>query len=370
MSKTQGERGRSVGADPASSAPTRCGSTCWPRARCGCPSGSTGGRSPQVPGDFLHTLRNTYEFFRLYAGAGRRAPPPARRAPGRRPLGPGRLDGTVAEVTARLGGLRADRRGPGDHGLRGGRPLELVRAAEPGPLLGAGRRGRSGRGRHAARMPGHGEPAAGPAAPFVSDWLHRALTGPIGASCRASRRPGAGAGRGAGGRPWTRSAGSPPGPRRPGDRQAPGAAAARPRCRWRCPPRCRGPGVRATAGHPAGRGERQARSRSVESDADLVRLEAQAQLPVAGQAVRQGDARGGRGGRAARPRTSCGPWKRAGRSAWHENGMRTRLSCRGCGGRAGGDQRLAGAERRAVRRRARSRCSTPSCARRAWPGSW
>ena len=68
MSKSRGNVVESVGGDRASSAPTRCGSTCWRRARSGCPSGSTARTIPEVAGGFLNTLRNTYRFFALYAG--------------------------------------------------------------------------------------------------------------------------------------------------------------------------------------------------------------------------------------------------------------------------------------------------------------
>ena len=96
MSKSRGNVVEPVGGDRASSAPTRSGSTCSRRARCGCPKRFDAAPIPEVAGGFLNTLRNTYEFFALYAGGG--AGPRA----------------TIAELAARstAGSLEPARRAP------------------------------------------------------------------------------------------------------------------------------------------------------------------------------------------------------------------------------------------------------------------
>ena len=68
MSKSSGNVVEPVGDDRASSAPTPCGSTCWRRARSGCPSGSTAARSRTSAGKFFNALKNSYVFFAGYAG--------------------------------------------------------------------------------------------------------------------------------------------------------------------------------------------------------------------------------------------------------------------------------------------------------------
>ena len=91
-----------------------------------------GGRVPQHAAEQLRVLR------RCTPATGRRR---RRRAAAERPLVDrwllSRLDATVDDGGRGLGRLRRHRRRPRDHGLRGGRPVELVRAAQPGALLGA-----------------------------------------------------------------------------------------------------------------------------------------------------------------------------------------------------------------------------------------
>ena len=141
-----------------------------------------------------------------------------------------------------------------------------------------------------------------PAAPFLSDWLHRALTG---TSVHLARFPVVfgPAGRGAGGGDGSGAPAGLAGPRRPGRAWTPGPAAAG-----------------ADAGRGAGRGARCRRWTQllellrvevnvkqvdvVASDTELVRLRARAQLPLAGQALRQADAGGSGGGRAAQQRSA------------------------------------------------------------------
>ena len=117
-----------------------------------------------------------------------------------------RLDATVAQVTDGVGRLRRHGRRARDHGLRR-RPLELVRAALARPLLGARPRAPT----RAAVATLHEALVAtarllAPVAPFVSDWLHRALdrrrarcTSPTSRPCRGRRdaRARGGDGRGA-----------------------------------------------------------------------------------------------------------------------------------------------------------------------------
>ena len=67
MSKSRGQRGRPWDDDPASSGPTRCGSTCWRRARCGCPSGSTGATIPRWRASSSTRSGTPTSFFALYA---------------------------------------------------------------------------------------------------------------------------------------------------------------------------------------------------------------------------------------------------------------------------------------------------------------
>ena len=190
-------------------------------------------------GAFLDTLKSTYRFFALYAGdwtpgAGANAP---RSTLDRWMLGAaGRTveashDG-VGDVP-RHGGSARDRR------FRGRRPVELVRAALAGALLGARPRGRPRRGRDAARMPGHGGPAARAGRAVRGRLAAPRAHGRVGAPGADSRSPARRAGRGAGG-------GDGRGPPARGlgraARETKNIRVRQPlsRCRWRC--------RRATAG--------------------------------------------------------------------------------------------------------------------------
>ena len=167
-------------------------------------------------------------------------------------------------------------------------------------------------------LPGHGARLLAPAAPFLSDWLHRALDGssvhlagfPVPGGARGTRRWR---------RRWTRSADW---------RRWPGRPARRDRIRVRQPlarmqvavpaavPRA---GVRRAA-RPAGREVNVKAVEVVESDADLVRLRAKPNFRALGKRYGKADTGRGRGGRAARRRSSSGGWNRAGRRRWRWTG--------------------------------------------------
>ena len=134
-------------------------------------------------GRFLRTLKNVYSgIFAQYANFGwspSDADPALADAPADRSLDDrAARDGSSATVDAALERVRRDGRGARDHRVRRRRRRELVRAAEPRAVL-RRRRRRQPRGvRDAAR--GAGRPCAGCSrrfAPFVSDWMHRELTG-------------------------------------------------------------------------------------------------------------------------------------------------------------------------------------------------
>ena len=131
---------------------------------------------PQVTGDFLRALRNTYEFFRLYAARVESAPPVAGRPDSDRWV-LGRLDATIAAVTAAWAGYEP---------TAGVRALMDFVVDDLSNWYVRINRDRfwapDGEADHAAvatlreclvtvsRL-------LAPAAPFASDWLHRALTG-------------------------------------------------------------------------------------------------------------------------------------------------------------------------------------------------
>jgi isoleucyl-tRNA synthetase len=131
---------------------------------------------PQVTGDFFRALRNSYEFFRLYAGRVEGAPPRAERRDADRWV-LSRLEGTVAEVTRAWNGYE---------------PTAGVRAVMDFVVDDLSNwYVRISRDRFWA-PDGEADRAAAatlweclvvvsrlmaPAAPFASDWLHRALTG-------------------------------------------------------------------------------------------------------------------------------------------------------------------------------------------------
>ena len=156
-----GQRGEPLGDDRASSAPTRSGSICWPRARCGCRSASTGARSRTWPGSSSTRSGTATRSSRATRANGRPAPRP------RRPSGRwstagslSRLDATVEAVRAAWGRYDATA------GVRA--LMEFVVDDVSQWYVRANRArfwavdsvGRSGGARDAARGAGHGQPAA------------------------------------------------------------------------------------------------------------------------------------------------------------------------------------------------------------------
>ena len=131
---------------------------------------------PEIAGAFLTTLRNTYTFFRLYSGAALPEPAPEREGALDRWLR-SRLDATIAEVTAAwerydpTSGVRAiidfvvDDLSNWYVRLSRARFWAPDREADPAAV----------RTLHDALLAV--SRLLAPAAPFTSDWLHRALTG-------------------------------------------------------------------------------------------------------------------------------------------------------------------------------------------------
>ena len=121
-------------------------------------------------------------------------------------------------VSERPGGVQPHPRGARAGRLHRGRPLQLVRPPLARPLLGQRRqRGRARGLRHAAaRRWWTSARLVAPFAPFLADWLHRALTTGRACTSRASRRRtrtgvdgAAGARDGGGARRWPRWGGPP-----------------------------------------------------------------------------------------------------------------------------------------------------------------
>ena len=208
-----------------------------------------------VAGKFFNALKNSYAFFSAYAGDWRAGDaPPAGEAAVGGPLAaqPPRRHGRGG-ATPR-GAVRSDGRRPGAHGLRGRRREPVVRASHPVPVLGGGQRRRS-----AALATLHEAMVTvsrllAPAAPFASDWLHRALTGTSCTSPVSRNRPGDGIPRWRG--RWKRCVVSPRWPAPPARSGACVFASRCARCRWPFRRRCGGR-VRRGARAPAARGERE-----------------------------------------------------------------------------------------------------------------
>ena len=351
MSKSRGNVVDPWDDDRASTAPTRCGSTCSRRARCGCPSGSTGARSRRWPAASSTRSGTATASSRCYAGDWTPAGAPAAAA---RPLVDrwllSRLDATVDE--------RAARPGPGTTPPTGVRALmefvvddlsQLVRARQPGALLGAGRR-RPIRRRvatlHEALVTV--SRLLAPAAPFASDWLHRALTG---TSVHLARFPEAGGRRDpaleaamdavrrlaslARARA-ARTGSSASGSRSPGMQVAVPAAVRRAR-------------ARRAARAAAARGEREG-GRGGRLGRRAGAAPGQAQLPLARASATASGRRPSPRRRRGSPRSSSAGSSRASAATLEVDGEAATLPARGRGGRARGGQRLAGGERRAVRR--------------------
>jgi isoleucyl-tRNA synthetase len=131
---------------------------------------------PQVTGDFFRALRNTYEFFRLYAHRDAAAPPPAERPdPDRWILA--RLDATIAEVTRAWGSYEPT---AGVQALRDFVVDDLsnwyVRVSRDrfwAPESQADAAAVATLQECLVRV----AQLLAPASPFSADWLHRALTG-------------------------------------------------------------------------------------------------------------------------------------------------------------------------------------------------
>ena len=260
----------------------------------------------ELAGAFLQTLKNTYSFFQLYAGgavpgAGR----VARDAAG--PLAPQPAGSHRRRHRHRVGGIRSHQRRAADHRVPG-RSVQLVRPAVPLPVLGARQGGRAGGGAHAARCAPHREPPAR-AGGAVRQRLdppraHRRVGAP-GDVPRARHPPRPRAGRGHGRGP---PAGLP-GARRPGREEHQGAAAARPDAGGAAPGRRRPPLPRHASAARAG-GEC-ARCRGGDVRRRSGAAARPAQLPRAGQAVRQAHPRCRRGGLG--PHRGAAPGPRGGK---------------------------------------------------------
>ena len=354
MSKSRGQRRRPLGDDRASSGPTPSGSTCSPRARCGCPSGSTRAPSRRSRAGSSTRCRapTSSSPLRRRVDAGPRRPPAERPLADRWILAPARRHG--GRGARRVGGLRRDRRRPSDHGLRGGRRLAAGTSGSTGP----------GSGRPTQRP----IPAAvatlhevlttvarllAPAAPFASDWIHRALTGTSVHLARfpVSRGP---PGRRGSRRRWTPSGGWPRWPARRGRSGKLKVRQPLARMQVAVPAAVRGPRARRAARAASGRGQREGRSRSsrptptwcgsrakpTSARSASATASARRRSPPRRPASTPGPAPGARA-RRVRPRSSVD-----GEAVTYLPGGRR--------GGAGGGERLAGAERRALRRGARS----------------
>ena len=133
---------------------------------------------PEVAGGFFNTLRNTYGFFSLYAGAWRpdQAPPPAQRSQMDRWL-LSRLDATVEAVRAHWGGYDVTA------GTRAVMDFVVDDLSNWYVRLSRSRFWAPDREADPAAVATLHEALAtvsrllAPAAPFVTDWLHRALAG-------------------------------------------------------------------------------------------------------------------------------------------------------------------------------------------------
>ena len=251
--------------------------------------------SPEAIGEgvrlFLRQLWNTYAFSTLYEPDAARADAPQTdldrwvRS---------RLGATVEIVTERLDELRRHHRRPRDRGVRR-RPLQLVRAPLAAALLGRRRR----RARHAAPLPRDGVAAARAVRPvrrrrdLRQPRRHRAERPPHRLARARGARPRARGGDG------DRARDRAPRPRRARRREAQGPpAAARGRRRRG---RARARGDRA-AGRRRARGAQRQEPALRLGDRRARVVRAEAELPHARAALRQGDAAGRRRRRGARRR--------------------------------------------------------------------
>ena len=186
------------------------------RASRGCPRRVSEDGIRESTRQTLLTLWNVFSFHVTYADLDGWSPPPTAPTPRRPPTcstaGCWPSSTTpIAEVTAAARGLRRPRRRHPPGPLHR-RPLELVRAPQPAPLL---EEQRPGGPRHPARVPGHHGPAAGAVLPVPRRRApHHAHRRVVGAPGRLARRRRVGADAAA--RPrwpapagWSRSAGRP-----------------------------------------------------------------------------------------------------------------------------------------------------------------
>ena len=321
---------------------------------------------PEVAGKFLNALRSTYEFFQLYAPDAGQGAPPAGGAPAARPLDPG---------PARRHGRGGPRAWGGYDPTAGVRAImdfvvqDLSRwyvRAEPLAVLGARRGRRPGGGGHAARGPDHRGAAARPGGALRGRLAPPRPGGNLGAPRPVSGDPRPSAPRAGGGMDAVRRLAS----LAHHARQQARIGARQPLARMQVavPPSARGAGFDALL--ELLRQEVNVKTVDVvASDTDLVRLRAKANFRSLGKrygkrtpavAAAAGPARRGPAARAgAGPAGRAGPRGRAGE-----------LSARGRGGRARGRQRLAGGQRRPLRRGARSRRSPSRSATREWRARW
>ena len=301
---------RSVGRDRSATAPMRCACSSSRRARCGCRGASTRAAIRETAGRFLLTLKNVYSgIFAQYANFGwapSRAGSAAGGAPADRPLDAVASATVEREVDALLERYDATLAARAVMDVRRRGRLELVRAPQPR----AASTTSTAPDNRAAFATLHEVLVVtcrllAPFAPFVTDWMHRELTGRVRAP-RALRARASGAvtrDRGARARDGAVRDARDARPRGAGGGRDQGAAAAVARWCASCP-RARAPALRDAAAAARGGAQREAgRVRDLGRRART--LEAKAELPLAGQEVRQGDAARRGGGRGARRATRC-----------------------------------------------------------------
>ena len=269
---------------------------------------------PEVAGGFLNTLRNTYRFFAQYAGDWRRAegPSPAPAALADRWI-LSRLAGTVDEVNAAwdqydvtvgtraLMGFVVDDLSNWYVRLNRARFWAPDRAPDPAALATL----------HACLVTV--SRLLAPAAPFLSDWMHRGLAG---SSVHLARFPAPGAPRD-GSLEAAMDAVRRLASLARAAREEIGSGVRQPLSRMvvAVPSAVRGPAFTSLL-DLLGREVNVKAIEVVESDADLVTLRAKPNFRSLGKPIRQGDPAGGRRGGRGSTRSSSGPSKRAGRQWW------------------------------------------------------
>ena len=291
---------------------------------------------PEVAGGFFNTLRNSYNFFANLRRRRFRATVPV----AQRPLSDrwllSRLDATIESVNAAWAATI--------------RPPAFARSWTS--WITTCRTGTSGSTSARFWAPdGDAEPAAAatlhealvtvarllaPAAPFASDWLHRALTGtsvhlarfPVVRGVSGSRARG-GDGRGAPLATLARAA-----------RDDARLRVRQPlrRMQVAVPPAAGNGALAGVAGAAARGGERQGRSRSSRRDAELVRLRAKAELPLPGQSASASARPTWPPRQPASRRNSSARWKPGSRRRCSSTASAGHVRARGPGDRARGHQ--------------------------------